>query len=68
MITAHKMCFILHMTNIVIKLIVYNEIPCLKYLNQAFFVLSPSVLYVLPNFHFAGYLYSEKNENMILPN
>ena len=28
--------FILHMTNTVIKLVRYNEIPCFKYLNQAF--------------------------------
>ena len=69
MITAHNMCFILHLTNIIIKLIGHNEIPGFKYLNQAFFVLFLSVLQVLPNyFSFCGVsLLKPKNENTILP-
>ena len=63
--------FILHMTNLytIIKLIGYNEIPCFKYLNQAFccaFFFFFYKFYPI-KFHFVGYLYSnQKNENAIL--
>ena len=44
------------MTNTIIKLIVYNEIPCFKYLNQAFYALIFFLFYKFYpiNFHLVG--------------
>ena len=55
------MFFILHMINITIKLIEYNDIPCFKYLNQAFCALSFSFIrFTKLTFILGGYLYSNQ--------
>ena len=61
------------MTNTIIELIGYNEIPYFKYLNQAF-LCSVFLFYkfYLINFHFGCggggvFLLKPKNENVILP-
>ena len=58
------------MTNVIIKLIGYYEIPCFKYLNQAFFALSFNLdLKVLHNYFLilGVSLLKPRNENTILP-
>ena len=61
--------FILHMTSKIVKLKGYNEIPCFKYLNQAFLRLFLSVFFFFffffykfcpIDFHFGEYLYANK--------
>ena len=57
--------FILHLTNINIKLIGYNEIPCFKYLNQAFLCSFLQFYKFYPiDFHFGGYFYSNQKMKM----
>ena len=55
------------MTNIILKLIGYNEIPCFKYLNQAFLCSFLQFYKFYPiNFHFGGYLYSNQKREILL--
>ena len=54
------------MTNIIIKLIGYNEIPCFKYLNQSFLCSFLQFYKLYPiNFHFGGYLYSNRKMKIL---